>query len=173
MAFVSIKKANSDSKKPSGIQPVLYKSVVTLYRVVGVAALYVILAGVLAYAFIMGFYAVNTSWAAPVILSPADDKSLDFTEKIVTSKQTLEDLTVDVKRLESSIKEMTGHRTSLLNLEPELEAAIAREKTHNRATGPQLAELDHQKQADNTKTEEVMDQVKLVEESVSGPESAS
>lgn len=166
MAIVPIKKADPGSKKPASIQPMVYRSVVTLYRIVGILTLYVVLAGVLAYAFVMGFYAMSTSWAAPVILSPSDDKSLDFTEKIVTSKQTLEDLNVDVKRLQSSVAEMTGHRTSLLNLEPELQSAIARESTHNRAAGPQLSQLDLQKQADNAKTQAVMDQVKMVEASI-------
>ena len=108
----------------------------------------------------MGFYAVNSSWAAPVILAPSDDKSLDFIQKIVTSKQTLEDLKVDEKRLESSISEMAKHRTSLLSLEPDLQAAIVRERTHNRAAGPQLAQLDQQKQADNLKTQAIIAQVK-------------
>lgn len=165
MTIVPFKKANLDSKKVA-FQPMVYKSVVTLYRIFGIAALYVVLAGVLAYGFVMGFYAMSTSWAAPVILSPSDDKSLDFTEKIVTSKQTLEDLNVDKKRLESSLAEMSGHRVSLLNLEPELQAAIAREKAHNRAAGPQLEQLDRQKQADNAKTQAVMDQVKAVEASI-------
>ena len=124
------------------------------------------LAGILSYAFVMGFYAVNNSWAAPVILAPSDDKSLDFTQKIVTSKQTLEDLKVDEQRLQSSISEMTGHRTSLLNLEPELQSAIARERTHNRAAGPQLSQLDRQKQADNLKTQTVMAQVSQVEAAI-------
>jgi hypothetical protein len=166
MASTAIKKTNVAGAKPGSVQPVLYKSVVTLYRIFGIATLYLVLAGVLAYGFVMGFYAVSTSWAAPVILAPTDDKSLDFTEKIVTSKQTLESLNVDKQRLESSIEEMTGHRTSLVNLEPELQAAIARENTHNRATGPQLTQLDQQKQADNQKTEAVMAQVKLVEASI-------
>ena len=69
-------------------QPMIYKSVVTVYRVFAILTLYVVLIGVLAYAFVMGFYALNTSWAAPVILSPADDKSLDFTEKLVTRQTT-------------------------------------------------------------------------------------
>lgn len=167
MATSPLKKLKLESTgKTVSVQPLLYKSVVALYRIVGITTLYVVLFGVLAYGFVMGFYAVSTSWAAPVILSPSDDKSLDFTEKIVTSKQTLEDLSVDKKRLESSIAEMTGHKTSLLNLEPELQAAIAREKTHNRATGPQLAQLDRQKLADNAKTETVMAQVKLVEAAI-------
>ena len=151
------------ARKPVQIQPLIYRSVVTLYRIFGILTLYLVLAGILSYAFVMGFYAVNSSWAAPVILAPSDDKSLDFIQKIVTSKQTLEDLKVDEKRLESSISEMARHRTSLLSLEPELQAAIVRERTHNRAAGPQLAQLDQQKQADILKTQAIIAQVKQVE----------
>lgn len=148
------------------IQPLLYKSVVAIYRVLGISVLYLVLAGVIGYGFVMGFYAVSTSWAAPVILSPSDDKSLDFTEKLVTSKQTLESLKVDKTRLESSISEMNGHRASLLALEPELQQAITREAAHNRTAGPELMQLDQQKQADNAKTQGVVAQVKQVEASI-------
>jgi hypothetical protein len=165
MTTLTVKKAPAEAKA-SVIQPMLYKSVVTIYRVFAILTLYVVLAGVLAYGFVMGFYAVDTSWAAPVILSPTDDKSLDFTEKLVTSRQTLEDLNVDKKRLESGIEEMNRHRAALLALEPELQAAINREKKHNQATGPQLLELDKQKQADNVKTQAVMAQVREVEATI-------
>jgi hypothetical protein len=149
--------------KASVIQPMLYKSVVTVYRIFAIVTLYLVLAGVLAYGFVMGFYALNTSWAAPIILSPADDKSLDFTEKLVTSRQTLEDLNVDKKKLEDGVAEMNKHRAALEALEPELRTAIVREKQHDQATGPELEELDKQKQADNVKTQAVMAQVKEVE----------
>jgi hypothetical protein len=165
MTTLTVKKTPSEAKA-SVIQPMLYKSVITIYRIFAILTLYVVLAGVLAYGFVMGFYAVDTSWAAPVILSPTDDKSLDFTEKLVTSRQTLEDLNVDKKRLESGIEEMNRHRAALLALEPELQAAITREKKHNQAAGPQLLELDKQKQADNVKTQAVMAQVKEVEASI-------
>jgi hypothetical protein len=165
MTTLTVKKAPTEAKA-SVIQPMLYKSVVTTYRVFAILTLYVVLAGVLAYGFVMGFYAVDTSWAAPVILSPTDDKSLDFTEKLVTSRQTLEDLNVDKKRLESGIEEMNRHRAALLALEPELQAAITREKKHNQAAGPQLLELDKQKQADNLKTQAVMAQVREVEATI-------
>ncbi len=165
MATTPIKKAPTEAKTPV-IQPMLYKSVVTIYRIFAILTLYVVLAGVLAYGFVMGFYALNTSWAAPVILSPSDDKSLDFTEKLVTSRQTLEDLNVDKKRLVDGVDEMKGHRASLVALEPELRAAIVREKQHNEATGPELLDLDKEKQADNLKTQAVMAQVKEVEAAI-------
>jgi hypothetical protein len=166
LATATVKKVLAIAHSPRIFQTLMYKWVVTLYRIFAILTLYAVLIGVLAYGFVMGFYATNTSWAAPVILSPADDKSLDFTQKLVTSKQSLEDITLDKKRLESSISEMTLHRASLLALEPELQAAIAREKIHARATGPQLSQLDQQKQADNVKTQGVIAQVKEVEASI-------
>jgi len=160
-----VKKVPAEAKAPR-IQPMVYKSVVTVYRIFAIITLYAVLLGVLAYGFVMGFYALNTSWAAPVILSPADDKSLDFTQKLVTTRQTLEDLNVDMKRLQDGVAEVTKHRAALLALAPELQAAIVREKQHNRATGPELVELDKQKQADNLKTQAVMAQVKEVEATI-------
>lgn len=152
--------------KPATIQPMLYKSVVTIYRIFAIVTLYLVLVGVLAYGFVMGFYALNTSWAGPIILSPADDKSLDFTEKLVTTRQTLEDLNVDKKKLEDGVAEMNKHRAALEALEPELQNAIAREKKHNLVAGPQLDALDKQKQADNLKTQAIMAQVKEVEAAI-------
>jgi len=165
MATPLVKNAPASPKSPV-LQPLIYKSVVTIYRIFAIVTLYVVLGGVLAYGFVMGFYALNTSWAAPVILSPVDDKSLDFTEKLVTSRQTLEELNVDKKRLEEGVAEMNKHKAALLALEPELQAAIVRERKHNQATGPQLLELDKQKQSDNLKTQAVLTQVKEVEATI-------
>jgi hypothetical protein len=165
MATPLVKNLPARPKSPV-LQPLIYKSVVTIYRIFAIVTLYVVLGGVLAYGFVMGFYALNTSWAAPVILSPVDDKSLDFTEKLVTSRQTLEGLNVDKKRLEEGVAEMNKHKAALLALEPELQAAIVRERKHNQATGPQLLELDKQKQSDNLKTQAVLTQVKEVEATI-------
>jgi hypothetical protein len=165
MTTPPIKRLSASPKSPV-LQPMLYKSVVTIYRIFAIVTLYVVLGGVLAYGFVMGFYALNTSWAAPVILSPVDDKSLDFTEKLVTSRQSFEELNVDKKRLDESIDEMNKHKAALLSLEPELQAAILREKKHNQATGPELLALDKQKQSDNLKTQAVITQVKEVEASI-------
>jgi len=140
-----------------------YKSVLTTYRIFAILVLYAVLAGVLCYAFVMGFYALNKSWAAPVILSASDEKSLDFMQKMVLSRQTIEDLKVDVLRQQTTLAEMAKHRVSLLALDPELQAAIVRERQHDKQTGPQLAVLDVQKQADNRKTQEMLAQIRQLE----------
>jgi hypothetical protein len=153
----------AEIKKAPARQSLHYTVVITLYRIFAITVLYLVLAGILAYAFVMGFYAVNSSWAAPVILSAVDEKSLDFREKLVTSQQTIEDLKVDSQKLETGLAEMQKHRGALLDLVPELQDAIAREQTHNRTTGPALARLDQQKRADNLKTQNVLAQLKEVE----------
>jgi hypothetical protein len=153
-------------KKAAPKQSFHYKIVISLYRVFAITVLYLVLGGILTYAFVMGFYAVSSSWAAPLILSAVDEKSLDFRQKLVTSQQTIEDLKVDSQKLDSGIAEMKKHRAALLALEPQLQTAIARERTHNRAMGPQLAALDTQKQADNVKTQAVLKQLREVESNI-------
>ena len=157
----------AETKKSPVRQGLHYKLVITLYRVFAIAMLYLVLAGILSYALVMGFYAVNSSWAAPLILSATDEKSLAFREQLVTSQQTIEDVKVDAQKMENGIAEMTKHRAALLALEPQLEQAIAREHTHNRATGAQLANLETEKQADNSKTQSVLAQLKEVESNIS------
>jgi len=159
----------SEGRKPAAtqtLQSAHYKLLLTLYRVFAIAALYLVLIGILTYAWIMGFYAVNASWAAPVILSASDEKSLDFREKLVTSQQTIEDLKVDTNKLQTGVAEMKEHRGALMALEPQLRDAIAREKKHNGTAGPELAQLDQQKLADNAKTQKVLAQLKEVEANI-------
>ena len=152
--------------EPAGLpkgQSWAHKSVLTVYRIVAILVLYAVLFGILAYAFVMGFYAVNTTWAAPVILSASDEKSLSYLEKLVTSRQTLEDLKVDVVRQENSLGEMKSHRGQLIARDPELQQAIVRERAHDRREGPQLATLEDQKQKDNAKSQAVLAQLQQVQ----------
>jgi CII-binding regulator of phage lambda lysogenization HflD len=149
------------SRKP--FYGILYKVTLAFYRLFAIVTLYAVLIGILSYAFIMGFYAVNSSWAAPLILSAYDDKSLDFMQKMVLSRQSIEDLKVDVVRQQTTLAEMDKYRASLLALDRQLETAIKRERAHDRLTGPQLAALDAQKQADNKKTRELLNQTHQIE----------
>jgi hypothetical protein len=156
--------SNPAPKKPRiPLQSLLYKSTLALYRVFAIITLYAVLVGILCYAFVMGFYAVNSSWAAPVILSATDDKSLDFMQKLVISRQSIEDLKVDIIRQQTTLAEMDQYRSSLKALDRELQTAITSKLNHDKLTGPQLAELDAQKQADNRKTQQLLAQIHQVE----------
>lgn len=147
----------------SALQSLAYKSVLTTYRIFAIVVLYAVLLGVLCYAFVMGFYAVNSNWAAPVILSATDEKSLDFMQKLVVSRQTIEDLHVDILRQQTTLAQMTRERAALVALDPEIDAAVARERSHDRTTGAQLAALEARKQADNRATQEMLAQLRQLE----------
>jgi hypothetical protein len=163
MPEVDLLHAAQKPKLRQPLQSYAYKSVLTTYRVFAIVVLYAVLLGVLCYAFVMGFYALNKSWAAPVILSASDEKSLDFMQKLVLSRQTIEDLKVDILRQQTTLAEMARHRASLLELDPELQAAIVREREHDTLTGPQLAALDKQKQTDNDKTKQILTPMRQLE----------
>src|ERR1700728_1011105 len=61
---------------------------------------------------------------------------------------------------------MPRQRASLEALIPQIDTAVGRERSHDRLTGPQLAELDTQKQADNAKTQAVLAQLQQLESSI-------
>lgn len=140
----------------ANIKPAVNNSVLVLYRVFSIVSLYAVLAGVLVFAGVSAFYAVSTKWVAPLILSQSDKDSLDLTEKSVTTQNTIDDLSLDVGKLEATVSEAQAHRIALEKLRPAVDSAIARENQHKRETGPLLANLDEQKRIDDTRTQEVL-----------------
>ncbi|MBI3644482.1 MAG: hypothetical protein HY233_00725 [Acidobacteriales bacterium] len=147
----------------TALHVLLSKAVLLLYRVFAIVALYGVLVGVFAYAVMLGVYAINTSWIAPVILAPTDQRSLDVTERLITTRNSLEDLTLEMNRQKSLLAEMKQHRAALKSLQPELEAAVVRERQHNKVAAKDLLRLNQQKRADIDKTRGLVDDVNGVE----------
>jgi hypothetical protein len=130
--------------------------VLTLYRVFAVVSLYAVLVCVLVFAMSMAFYAISDTWAAPVILSPADKDTLDLTGKLLVTKSTVDDLSLDVMKLQQTVNEARIHKAALEKIRPAIDTAIARENRHKSETGPVLVTLDEQKNSDNTQTQEML-----------------
>lgn len=57
-------------------------TIVSTYRVTMAGILLVIVIGVLSYLFLMGFYAVNRNWSAPIVLSPTQEKVLAYQPQV-------------------------------------------------------------------------------------------
>jgi hypothetical protein len=99
------------------------------------------------------FYAGSKTWVAPVILSQSDKDTLDLTGKTLTTQNTVDDLKLDIGKLEDTVAESRSHKAKLEMILPAIDAAIAQENRHKRETGPVLANLDEQKNADVTRTQ--------------------
>jgi len=144
----------------------VHRMVVPVYRAVAVVTLYAVLACVLSWGFVMSFYALNKSWAAPVIISPTNDKILDLTSKIVTSEQTLAALTVDRDRQNGSLDDMRKTVNELNKLDSRFQSAIHTQDSNNLVDGPLLSSLNDQKKQDNVQTATVMTEIAGVEKQI-------
>jgi hypothetical protein len=146
-------------KSPSDLRAIHNKTVLFLYRSFALVTLYGVLALVFGYAFFMVFYAVNSSWLAPIIVSQSNDSILAMTSQLVSSKQLLDSLTLDRNRLQESIGIMQVQRTELVDLDKQLAPAIAQEKASNKVNGVDLNVLLERKKADNERTQGVLNDV--------------
>ena len=137
----------------------LYKSYVNIYRVVAMVVLYGMLIGIGAYAATMGFYAVNTSWVAPITISPSNEKILAMTQQVVSTRQHLDSLDLQTTSLGLSLKEMMSRRATLQNLAEQLDAAIAAEKSASASSGRDLQRLSEKKKTDISYTQTLLGNV--------------
>jgi hypothetical protein len=150
----------------NNIRPAINNSVLMLYRIFAVVSLYAVLAAVLAFGLGSAFYAVSKTWIAPVILSRADKETLDMTGKALATQNAIDDLKIDIGKLERTVSEAQAHRAALEKLLPAIDTAIAIENHHKRETGPVLANLDDQKKADGVRTQRVLDKLAVVDATI-------
>src|ERR1700722_3248492 len=139
--------------KIEDLKPAINRSVLTLYRVFAIVSLYAVLAGVRVFGLGSAFYVGSKTWVAPVILSQGDKETLDLTSKTLATQNIVDDLNLDMGKLEETVAEARSHKAKLEKLLPAIDEAIAQENRHKRETGPVLANLDKQKNVDDTRTQ--------------------
>ncbi len=147
----------------SDCKHLLNSSVLTIYRIFSVITLFAVLGGVISYAAGALFYALSRTWIAPVIVSSQDKDVLDLTGRILTTETTVQDLQLDIRKLEKTIGEAQIHKESLVKLRPGIDEAIDREARFNRETGSQLAQLNQQKASDNLHLQAMLDQLRVMD----------
>ena len=73
---------------------------------------------------VIGLYSVNKSWIIPAPLSPTHTTSLGISDKIVSSQNTLETLSLDIKRTQLTYADCVNQRSALSSLLPAISKAI-------------------------------------------------
>jgi hypothetical protein len=143
-----------------------YKLSVLAYRLVAAVVLFSALTGVFSYGILYAFYAVNTSWVAPIIISPSNDTILQMTSQLVSSTQTLDVLVLDRNRLQDSLGDMKSQCIALQTLDRELTSAVVRLRVSNTVSGKDLVGLTEDKKLDIVHTHEILKQVEIVSQQI-------
>ena len=136
---------------------------VPMYRAAAVVTLYAILAFVASYGFVQIFFALNTSWVAPFIVAPTNDKILDLTAKLVTSQQNMTALVLDRDRLRDSLGDLKKSKASLDLLDQKFQTALYLQSSANVVDASELKNLNMQKTEDMAATLRILDEVKEIE----------
>jgi hypothetical protein len=148
------------------LRQLFYKSYVNLYRVTAVVVLYGMFAAIAAYAALMGFYSLNQSWVAPILISPSNDKILSLTAQMVASQQSLDSLNLSTKSLREARGEMVQRRAVLQHLNEQLEIAAAGQRAANVTSSEELTRLVAQKHADLRNTQDMLSDIDRSESDV-------
>lgn len=142
------------------------KLALAAYRWFGLVILYGILLLVGGYTVIIVFYAFNSGWVVPFIVTPTNDKILDLTTKLVSSREEMASLTNDRDRLQGSLGELRATASLLRGLNTSFETAIGLQMQGNSHDLPALMQLNDTKKQDIVATERVMREMDIVEERI-------
>lgn len=82
-------------------------AVVLFYRRVAFAVLALFFAGVMSYVVLVIFYSMSSTWAAPILLSPSQDRVLSYQPQIAT-------LNLTINRTRSELQTNTATREALI-----------------------------------------------------------
>jgi hypothetical protein len=136
------------------------KHIITGYRLLMTGGLLLIVAGVLSYLFLMAFYAVDRNWAAPLVLSPTQEKVLAYQPQVAAMEAALLKDRVDLATAEQKYAAITAQTETVKRLIGEFDSAAAHESRHLAATASSIGTLLQQKHRDDQETEQVLGDVR-------------
>src|SRR6516162_5385770 len=99
------------------------KHIITGYRLLMTGGLLLIVAGVLSYLFLMAFYAVDRNWAAPLVLSPTQEKVLAYQPQVAAMEAALLKDRVDLATAEQKYAAITAQTETVKRLIGEFDSA--------------------------------------------------
>ncbi|MDR0478727.1 MAG: hypothetical protein LBH31_02750 [Burkholderiaceae bacterium] len=130
------------------------------------AILVVIVVGVVAYLFLMAFYAVNRNWAAPLVLSPTQQKVLAYQPQIAAMEAALLKNEVDLATAKQKYAAITGQIGSINALIGRFDAASAHEADKLATASSSMRGVLEQKRRDNQATVKAVNEIRPLLDSI-------
>jgi hypothetical protein len=145
---------------------VINKAALFLYHMSGTLLLYGVLLWTLWFCGKLLFYVSNTSWIVPTVITKEDPAVLDVAQKLITTRQALDALNLDVAKNKAAIDEMKAHRRQLSLLYPKLVTAIRTETSANSSNGRRLSNLDARAIAKDEKLSQAVEEANSVSQQI-------
>lgn len=133
----------------------LNKILSTAYRWIAVSFLIIIFVIASCYAFLVGFYVISDSWAAPVSLSPSQERVLAFQPQIATMQASLNKQRIDLTTAQATVGALTEQVVQLNGLSMRINEAITAEAASLNAIGVAIDRALALKRADIKQSEAV------------------
>jgi hypothetical protein len=136
------------------------------YRFAAFFILFGTIAVMLGYLILVAFYTFNTSWAAPTIISPTNDKMLRLKGELFNANQTIDKINVDLWQLDNEKSILNTKKITLEDLKQRLDNSINTEQSllqdRAKAFAPLLSNQAHQ----NQKMAQFSNQINKYEKSI-------
>ena len=139
---------------------------INAYRVLSVTILTAIFSVAVTYAFLVVFYAISSSWAAPVVLSPTQQRVLAFQPQIANLEAQHQQLRYDVALQESSLFIKNEQYKNAMELLGMLEKASTAEAGYARQLSAALSKIVGDKKTDIAQTDKVIKEANALIKSI-------
>ncbi|QCP47902.1 hypothetical protein FAZ95_01125 [Trinickia violacea] len=131
--------------------------IVLTYRLTMSAILLIIVIGVLSYLFLMGFYAVNRNWSAPIVLSPTQEKVLAYQPQVSALEANLLKNRVDLAVAAEKKRIVSEQIVELRSLISRFDSAARSESGEFARNEAEISGVLKEKRIDTGEEEETLD----------------
>ncbi|WP_311223700.1 MULTISPECIES: hypothetical protein [unclassified Acidovorax] len=144
----------------------LQKIIVAAYRYLAIAVLGTVLCTAMAYAAVTLFYVVNSSWAAPVVISRTNEKILRLTAEVFRTRQAADGLDSAWQGLNRESEAMQEQARVLEKLIASASHAASQQRQADVILSRKVEQLGTAKQVDIAKTRKVLSEIASLESAI-------
>lgn len=131
----------------------LHKFFITAYRSTSFLALSSILSIAVGYLLLLIFFTLNSSWSAPLVLSPAQERVLSFQPQIATLEATLNKQKIELVTAKATVNTLGVQVSQMDHLLTRIDGAMSTESASLNATGKAIDRLLADKKVDIKQTD--------------------
>jgi len=124
---------------------IFQKLFIHLYRGFAVVILGVVLLSAFSYFFLLIFFAANTTWGAPVILTKSSPRIAQMASQVLQAEQMVEKLNIEIKTSQEELLLMQRQYSEMDQLAQRFEASIEQQKKVDEGMSKQLSRLSNEK----------------------------